>query len=259
MRRRVTKQFYWQVGYVGGTWIQTNEVHYVYDGNLVVQERNASNVPQVTYTRGTDLSGSMQGAGGIGGLLARTDNPQTLDAIPHPLAHAFYHADGNGNITMLLYASGAVAAKYLYDPYGTTLAQSGPLADANSYRFSSKEWNQNSGLYYYLYRFYDPSLQRWPNRDLINEIGFKLLISDRAPFNLAEEKALYAFVFNDPVGHIDIDGRITKEACIRACSSTQKMASFCRKIPHPATRAGCWGVYLLCGEPCKNWCRWAFN
>ncbi len=52
-----------------------------------------------------------------------------------------------------------LAAKYLYDPYGNMLAMAGRLAETNTYRFSSKEWNANSGLYYYLYRFYEPNLQ----------------------------------------------------------------------------------------------------
>jgi hypothetical protein len=47
---------------------------------------------------GKDLSGSLQGAGGIGGLLARTDM-NSLWTQPAN-AHAFYHADGNGNITV---------------------------------------------------------------------------------------------------------------------------------------------------------------
>src|ERR1041385_1682839 len=63
--------------YAGG-WQQTNEVHYVYDGNLVAQERDAFNIPQVSYTRGNDLTGSLQRAGGIGGLLARTDNSKLI-------------------------------------------------------------------------------------------------------------------------------------------------------------------------------------
>jgi RHS repeat-associated protein len=58
-----------------------------------------------------------------------------------------------------------------YDPYGNLLASSGPLADANLYRFSSKEYHPNSGLVYYLYRYYDPNLQRWVNRDPIEEDG----------------------------------------------------------------------------------------
>jgi len=34
---------------------------------------------------------------------------------------------------------------YLYDPYGNILSQSGPLADLNLYRFSSKEFHVASG------------------------------------------------------------------------------------------------------------------
>jgi RHS repeat-associated protein len=157
LRRRVRREFTWR----GSAWVQTNEVRYVYDGNLVVQERDAYNLPQVTYTRGNDLSGSLEGAGGIGGLLARSDINGAC----------FYHADGNGNITALVNGLQLIAAKYLYDPFGNILSQSGPLADANLYRFSSKEWHLNSGLVYYLYRFYDGNLQRWVNRDPVEEEG----------------------------------------------------------------------------------------
>ena len=164
MRRRIRKEYTWS-----GSWVLTNEVRYVYDGNLVVQERDANNLPQVTYTRGTDLSHSMQGAGGIGGLLARTENGQLIGGSP--TATAFYHADGNGNVTALIYTNQLIAAKYEYDPYGNILSQSGLLADANLYRFSSKECHPNSGLVYYLYRYYESTLQRWVNRDPIQERG----------------------------------------------------------------------------------------
>jgi hypothetical protein len=52
----------------------------IYDSNLALQERYfnpqypALNPRLLAYTRGLDLSGSLAGAGGIGGLLARTDN-----------------------------------------------------------------------------------------------------------------------------------------------------------------------------------------
>src|SRR6185437_10996949 len=128
------------------------EVRYVYDGNLVIQERDLNNLPQVTYTRGTDLSGSLQGAGGIGGLLARTANSLTLSPQTSIFATAFYHADENGNVTCLIYTNQQIAAKYEYDPYGNILSQSGLLAEMNLYRFSGKEYNTASGLIYYLYR-----------------------------------------------------------------------------------------------------------
>ncbi|MEI2722125.1 MAG: RHS repeat-associated core domain-containing protein [Verrucomicrobiota bacterium] len=185
MRRRLRKEFTWQ----SSTWLKTNEVRYVYDGNLVLQERDGNNLPAVTYTRGKDLSGSLEGAGGIGGLLGRTDMPATLNGQP---ASAYYHADGNGNVTCLVATNQLVVARYLYDPFGNTLSASGPLAEVNLYRFSSKEQHPNSGLVYYLYRFYDASLQRWPNRDPLQEKG---------------GVNLYGFVRNNPLNLIDSDGR----------------------------------------------------
>ncbi len=113
-----------------------------------------------------DLSGSLEGAGGIGGLLDRTDSTAS-----GPLATAYYHSDGNGNVTLLLDGAQNVAARYDYDPFGNTLALSGPLAAANVYRFSSKEVNPATGLYAFGERFYHPNLQRWLNRDSIGVAG----------------------------------------------------------------------------------------
>jgi len=116
---------------------------------LVLQERDGNNLPTATHTRGRDLSGSLQGAGGIGGLLALTQ-PSTITP-----QHYYYHADGNGNITCLINEKQAVAARYVYEPLGNLLGLSGPMAEANPYRFSSKEFHANSGLYHYGYRFYE--------------------------------------------------------------------------------------------------------
>ena len=206
MRRRIERDYTWS----GGTWVENNEVHYIYDGNVVVQERDQNNLPKVTYMRGLDLSGTLQGAGGIGGLLARTDNSKLI--IGDAFATAFYHADGNGNVTYLLYQNQTLAAKYLYDPYGNMLGMSGSLAAANHYRFSSKEWNDNDGLYYYLYRFYDPNLQRWPNQDPKNEQGFEITLNHKRfkkmhiTLRMTESSLgpnLYAFAGNMPVNRFD--------------------------------------------------------
>jgi len=141
----------------------------------------------VSYTRGTDLSGSLEGAGGIGGLLARSHG----DSGGNWSIHNFYHADGNGNITYLVDSSQALAASYRYDPFGNTISSSGSLADANVYRFSSKMIHANSGLYYYGYRWYAPDVQRWLNRDPIGEWG---------SINLS------SFVGNSSVNEIDALG-----------------------------------------------------
>ena len=111
----------------------------------VIQERNDSNVPQVSYTRGTDLSGTLQGAGGIGGLLGRSHGYSAGNWS----THNYYHADGNGNVTYPVNSSQTLAASYRYDPYGILIGQSGTLAAENTYRFSSKEIHVNSRIYYY--------------------------------------------------------------------------------------------------------------
>jgi RHS repeat-associated protein len=203
MRRRIERDYIWN----GSAWVETNEIHFIYDGNVVIQERDINNLPKVTYTRGKDLSGSLQGAGGIGGLLARSDNTQMI--IGSPTAHAYYHADGNGNVTMLINSYQAIVAKYLYDPFGNTLSLSGSLAEANTYRFSSKELNDNAGLYYYLYRYYDPNLQRWPNRDPLGDEAF---LQEQSRGKIRQVKQLlreqanlpsYLFVKNNPESKID--------------------------------------------------------
>src|SRR5207247_6654279 len=105
-------------------WVLATETRYVYDGMRVIQERNSANTPQVSYTRGTDLSGSLEGAGGIGGLLARSSGYSGGSWS----THNYYHADGGGNITMLVDASQVTVASYRYDRFGQPLSLCGSLA-----------------------------------------------------------------------------------------------------------------------------------
>ena len=155
---------------------------------------------------GTDPG--MEGAGGIGGLLARSSGYSAGNWT----TNHFYHADGNGNITYLVDASQAMAATYRYDPFGNTISSSGSLAGANLYRFSSKEVHVNTGMYIYLYRFYDPSVQRWPNRDPLGgspDIQLRIAQGDIYKLNPWESVVgpnLYEYVYNSPLNFIDPDG-----------------------------------------------------
>jgi RHS repeat-associated protein len=72
------------------------------------------------------------------------------------------------------------------------MGQAGTLATANLYRFSSKELHYKSGMYYYGFRFYDPHLQRWVNRDPMLEAG---------------GLNLYAHCGNTPLNVIDPNGQ----------------------------------------------------
>jgi RHS repeat-associated protein len=147
------------------TYWHTNEVTtFVYDGWNLVHERLAltnGTTQEVSYFWGKDLSGSMQGAGGVGGLLAAS-----IDG-------AFYFPcyDNNGNITAYIDEGGAVVAYRQYDAFGNTIAKGGAMIDVLHFWYSTKYLDHDTGLYYYGYRYYSPMLQRWINRDPIEEEG----------------------------------------------------------------------------------------
>ncbi len=161
----------------------TNDVRYVYDGwNLLASLNPALSVRQA-YLWGLDMSGTMQGAGGVGGLLAITDASQ---------GSHFCAYDGNGNVTALVKADGSgLAAQYEYGPFGEPLRATGPMAKANPFRFSTKYTDYQSGLVYYGFRYYGPATGRWPNRDPIDELG---------------GMNLYGIVGNDPIDSYDMLG-----------------------------------------------------
>ncbi len=137
---------------------------YFYDGWNLVEERVThanGTTSTIRYYWGKDISDSLQGAGGIGGLLYLTVDGEVYVPL----------YDSNGNVTHYLDANGGIVAAYKYDAFGKTIAQSGPLAGFFRHRFSTKYLDAETGLYYYGYRFYCPSLMRWLNRDPIEEDG----------------------------------------------------------------------------------------
>jgi RHS repeat-associated protein len=198
-RLRRTLQFAWN----GSAWTSQGEIRYLYDGMLIVQERNSSNTPQVHYSRGLDLSGTIHGAGGIGGLLMRSHGYSAGNWS----SHNTYHSDANGNVTALVNSSGVLQASYKYNPYGGLISSSGALASANTMRFSSKPAIFSSsgawGFFYYGYRFYDPVNQRWLNRDPIEERGGISMyrFSQSAPLDWLDPHGLQGWndIWDNPV------------------------------------------------------------
>ena len=125
---------------------------------LVLAVLDETNAPKEFYTRGPDLSGSLDGAGGIGGLLAVMDSSSVV---------RYSHADIMGNVIALTDASGSVAATFRYTPFGQLSARTGSVLPR--YLFSSKEFDRAANLYYYGYRYYAPRLGRWMTRDPTGE------------------------------------------------------------------------------------------
>ena len=173
----------------------------IYDGfNAIAEYDLSSKSLKETYSWGLDLSGSIQNAGGVGGLLSVTDySTQT------PLT-SYSTYDGNGNISEYLTEQssnsgnsslradnqelGLITAHYEYDAFGSVIKKTG--SGEYRYQFSTKPFDSITGLNYYNYRLYDPVLGRWINRDPIEEQG---------------GLNLYNFVGNDGVYKVDFLGK----------------------------------------------------
>ncbi len=169
-----------------GTWDAIETRRYVWDGYNIAAEIVIDEVTPSTnvtyYTWGLDLSGTLQGAGGVGGLLAVVRSDGTF----------FPCYDANGNVTDYVDGSGEIRAHYEYSPFGETIAQSGDLADTFTHRFSTKPFDAETSLVMYQLRPYAPGLGRWMSRDPIGEKG---------------GKNLYRYVGNEPISRIDLLGR----------------------------------------------------
>ena len=82
----------------GSYYVPSYTNRFVYDGWNVVAILDGGNNRLYSFTWGTDLSGSMQGAGGVGGLISMTVY------IGANAGTYFYCYDGNGNVVALVNA-----------------------------------------------------------------------------------------------------------------------------------------------------------
>ncbi|GEM_PF-2398768 len=177
--RRMQRKTYEEVS---SSWVLQEDVRFVYDGWNLLAEIDANGDIVRDYVWGMDVSGSMQGAGGVEGLLSVDDGTTVGLAV----------YDGNGNVMGYSDSStGNLVAEYEYDPFGRTILSLGTQVDAFSYRFSTKYQDEESGYYYYGFRYYDPEIGRWFNRDPIREVG---------------GTNVYGFVGNDGLRMFDLLG-----------------------------------------------------
>jgi RHS repeat-associated protein len=98
----------------------------------------------------------------------------------------YYTRDHLGSVREMTDSTGAVRARYDYDPFGGTTKISGNLeAD---FGYTGHFRHAVSGLYLAPYRGYNPTIGRWLNRDPIGEAG---------------GLNLYGYVSNNPVNLLD--------------------------------------------------------
>jgi RHS repeat-associated protein len=167
-----------------------------------------------SYMWGNDMSGSQQGAGGVGGLLE-------VSYYGSPTTNCFAAYDGNGNLCGLVNTSdGTVAARYEYGPFGEVIRSTGPMAKANPFRFSSQYQDDETDLIMYPLRPYSASQGRFLSHDPLDEFSFRTRYI--ASLNARERPAMsrrkddgneFNFVQNEPIGHFDALGLCPSGTC----------------------------------------------
>jgi len=99
----------------------------------------------------------------------------------------FYHADGLGSIITLSDHKGKVVQSYEYSAFGELKHHGNKVK--SSYTYTGREWDKETGLYFYRARYYDPTIGRFISKDPIGFAGGDI--------------NLYGYVRNNPVNWID--------------------------------------------------------
>ena len=99
---------------------------------------------------------------------------------------SYYQADGLGSVTSLTNTAGGNAQTYTYDSFGNIVATTGSLA--NSFRYTGREFDTETNLYYYRARYYDPQTGRFTSED---------------PIQFIAGPDFYTYVVNNPIGRVD--------------------------------------------------------
>jgi RHS repeat-associated protein len=118
---------------------------YAYDGENLVEETNSSGAAVARYTQTQYIDEPL--------VMLRSGTT------------SYYQADGLGSLTSLSNASGALTNTYAYDSFGNLVASSGSIV--NNIRYTGREFDTETNLYYYRARYYDPQDGRFLSEDPI--------------------------------------------------------------------------------------------
>ncbi len=135
---------------------------------------------------------------GYGQLRAKYLRGVVVDELVHGYQYdaagnassATYHHDTVGSVTGLSGHAGAVTQTLTYGPFGAVQGQTGH--SPNRLRYTGREQDADTGLYYYRARYYDPQDGRFLSED---PLGFA-----------AGDVNFYVYVGNNPVNANDPSG-----------------------------------------------------
>ena len=124
--------------------------------------------------------------------LARAAKNNFQEGDTYEKMQFYYHPDHLGSSSYITNLEGEVVQHVEYVPFGEVFVEERNNIWNTPYLFNAKEFDEETGLYYYGARYYDPRLSLWISVDLDRE---KLIFSTP-----------YCYTMNNPVNNFDPDG-----------------------------------------------------
>ncbi len=162
------------------------ETHYFYDGARIVEEQNAGGATQATYVYGNYI-----------------DEILTMDRS----GTFYYHQNSLWSVEAITNSTASVVERYSYDAYGLPAVLNGagePLSPnfwgtphsalENPLMFTGRQFDEETGLYYYRARYYDSVKGRFLQRDPLPKYFSGM--------------DLYLYVGNNPTNFLDPFGLV---------------------------------------------------
>ena len=142
------------------------------------------------------------------GIIKRLPDGYTTGVNPPVEKDEFYyHGDHLGSSNMITDAYGAVYQHLEYFPYGETWIEEGGSYGGNTpgYKFTGKELDPETGLYYFGARYYDSKLTVWISDD--PAFGDHIYKGHGRGVFISKNLALYQYSFQNPLTYVDPNGR----------------------------------------------------
>ena len=104
----------------------------------------------------------------------------------------FYHPDHLGSSSFITNLDGEVVQHIEYVPFGEVFIEERNSVWNTPYLFNAKEFDEETGMYYYEARYYDPRISLWTSTDPKQEDYYNV--------------CTYCYVICNPTKFIDIEG-----------------------------------------------------
>ena len=173
---------------------------YYYDGSLLLAEKINGQVQKEYINDGQGITGMV--------------NPIYTNGALNHYQRLYYLYDSLGSVSVITGDNGLPLQRYTYSPYGACLnVHNDPI---NSLQFVGRYGgylDSDTGLTYFVHRWYDNINGRWISRD---PIGVKNRVNLMAYVNSIEkdiDSNLYQYTFNNPNDLIDPNGLSPVDTC----------------------------------------------